>query len=351
MGNPKHDPEFLLGDLLKHVSRSFYLTLRVLPDGLRVPIGLAYLLARAADTIADTELVSPGQRLEHLLAFRDQVNGELDAAKLRAIEAALTSQQRDSHERVLLQSLEPALAILPQLSERDRTEVRAVVTTLTQGMEFDLRTFPLETSGQIAALKNMEELDQYIYLVAGCVGEFWTKMTVAHTPALSKWDVAEMSTCGIRFGKALQLTNVLRDCPNDLRIGRCYLPRDMLAAAGLTPEELLKPESAVRARPVLCDLLRVALGHYREAARYTLAIPRRCGRLRLACLWPVLIGLATLRKQVENKDWLDPQKVSKVSRGYVKRTLALSLPAVGSNTLVRTWMEKMIEDMESKCNA
>jgi len=81
----------------------------------------------------------------------------------------------------------------------------------------------------------MEALDRYIYLVAGCVGEFWTRITVAHTPALRGWDVAEMSACGVRFGKALQLTNVLRDCPRDLRIGRCYFPRDLLAQAGLRP--------------------------------------------------------------------------------------------------------------------
>ena len=66
---------FLLGPLLKGVSRSFYLTLRVLPAGMRDPIGLAYLLARAADTIADTSLIAPARRLELLLSLRDQVNG------------------------------------------------------------------------------------------------------------------------------------------------------------------------------------------------------------------------------------------------------------------------------------
>jgi len=44
-------------DLLKATSRSFYLTLRVLPAAVRSQIGLAYLLARTTDTIADTELV------------------------------------------------------------------------------------------------------------------------------------------------------------------------------------------------------------------------------------------------------------------------------------------------------
>ena len=73
MPNPTR--AFLLGPLLKGVSRSFYLTLRVLPVGMRDPIGLAYLLARAADTIADTSLISPEQRLAMLLSLRDQING------------------------------------------------------------------------------------------------------------------------------------------------------------------------------------------------------------------------------------------------------------------------------------
>ena len=46
-----------LNQLLKQTSRSFYLTLRVLPGAIRPQIGLAYLLARTTDTIADTELV------------------------------------------------------------------------------------------------------------------------------------------------------------------------------------------------------------------------------------------------------------------------------------------------------
>jgi farnesyl-diphosphate farnesyltransferase len=67
---PADSRTVLLGPLLKGVSRSFYLTLRVLPAGMRDPVGLAYLLARAADTIADTALLSPEKRLEFLLAFR-----------------------------------------------------------------------------------------------------------------------------------------------------------------------------------------------------------------------------------------------------------------------------------------
>jgi farnesyl-diphosphate farnesyltransferase len=137
-------------------------------------------------------------------------------------------------------------------------------------MEMDLRTFPPENSGQIIALKNNDELEHYTYLVAGCVGQFWTRLTRAYTPALKEWDETEMGRLGIGFGKALQYTNVLRDCPRDLRIGRCYLPLDLLAAEQLSPEQLLdcklfcnsdKPEMALKIRRIQHRLLRQALLH------------------------------------------------------------------------------------------
>jgi farnesyl-diphosphate farnesyltransferase len=342
----------LLGSLLENVSRSFYLTLRVLPEGVRDPIGLAYLLARAADTIADTELVEPARRLDFLLAFREQVNSDhLNEARVRSIESALTAHQKDKDERVLLQSLVPALRLLKEMPPKDLAEVRAVVTTLTRGMEMDLVQFPPENAGQLGSLKTQDELETYTYFVAGCVGEFWTKMTVAHTRALKTWDVREMSECGIRFGKALQYTNILRDVPKDLRIGRCYLPKDLLAAHGLTPNDLIDATNGERAKPVLFTLLRIALEHYHEALRYTLAIPLQLGRLRLACLWPILIGLPTLSKTARNPQWLEPGKASKVSRGFVKRTVALSFPVVGSDYLVRAWMESHMRDVERALNA
>lgn len=344
----KTDRQYLLGELLKNVSRSFYLTMRVLPEGMRDPVGLGYLLARAADTIADTELVPPARRLELLLGFREQVNHGADAAKLAEIRGALTTQQINRHERTLLESLEPALAILAELDALDRMEVRTVVTTLTKGMELDLLTFPDETSGQLAALKTHAELENYTYFVAGCVGDFWTRMTAAHTAAFSGCDIPDLCACGIRFGKALQYTNVLRDVPKDLRIGRCYFPSDTLAAAGLEPRDLLGATNSTRARPVLMELLGFALDHYREALRYTLTIPPSYGRLRLACLWPILIGLETLKQLADNAMWLDPDRKTKVTRKQVYRMMGISLPAVGSDTLVTAWVERLIADVDRR---
>nr|WKF59497.1 Presqualene diphosphate synthase [Paraburkholderia busanensis] len=340
---------FLLGPLLKGVSRSFYLTLRVLPTGMRAPIGLAYLLARAADTIADTSLISPEQRLELLLALRAHVNGATDdGTLLRRLTAEVAGQQTQSDEKVLLESLGPALDVLSQLGESDRKAVRGIVTTLSEGMEFDLRTFPDERSGQIAALGNEDDLDRYTYLVAGCVGEFWTTMTYAHMPGTLKERPDTMTGRGVRFGKALQMTNVLRDCGKDLRIGRCYLPQTLLDRHGLGARDLLLPANSLRARPLMVELLRKSLDHFRAALDYTLAIPGWSVRLRLACLWPILIGLDTLLLLAQNDAWLDPQKVSKVRRNHVYRIIGESFMMVASNAMVRKAVEKRIAQIEAR---
>src|ERR1019366_7770231 len=65
--------------LLKATSRSFYLTLRVLPARVRPQIGLAYLPAPTTDTIADTEIVPLAQRLDTLQELRDRISGRTSA--------------------------------------------------------------------------------------------------------------------------------------------------------------------------------------------------------------------------------------------------------------------------------
>ncbi|QGZ64428.1 phytoene/squalene synthase family protein [Paraburkholderia acidisoli] len=344
---------FLLGPLLKGVSRSFYLTMRVLPAGMRDPVGEAYLLARAADTIADTALIPPERRLALLLALRERIDGTTtDNRALAHLAGEVAGQQTHSDEKLLLESLDGALDILAQLDEGDRAAVRGVVATLTEGMEFDLRTFPDEQSGEVKALETRDDLDRYTYLVAGCVGEFWTQMTYRHVPgALAPSLEATLCARGVRFGKALQLVNVLRDCGKDLRIGRCYLPVSMLGELGLDARALMQPGASLRAQPVMFDLVRVALEHFRAAIDYTFALPRLSLRLRLACLWPILIGLETLDRLVANEDWLDPAKTSKVTRHDVYRILACSTVLAPSNALLNRWFTRLIDGIESKMHA
>lgn len=328
----RHIPDGLRR-ILKQVSRSFSLTLAVLPASLREPMGLAYLLARAADTIADTRILPRADRLHHLDVFRQEL--DLPAAsRLPEIAKALTGPQRIPAERELLRRLPECFALFRGLPDADRRRIRGLLLTLTHGMQNDLRTFPGESEGRLVALETRADLERYTYFAAGCVGEFWTDMVAARCPALRGWDLAAMRRRGMRFGQGLQMTNVLRDLAHDLRIGRCYLPRRDLAAIGLAPEDLLGSEALERLRPLLRELLAVALAYYAEGWAYTLAIPPREIRLRLACAWPLLIGLSTLDEIRRDPHLLDPRVTVKISRPAVYGILLRSAASVWSDGLL-----------------
>ncbi len=311
----------LLGPLLRDVSRSFYLTLRVLPGSIRPQIGLAYLLARATDTIADTELVALDQRLAALEALRDRILGTRSAP---LDFGELARCQGSPAERTLLERAEACVALLAALDPADRQRVREVLRIITSGQELDLRRFAGAAAANITALRTEPELDDYTYRVAGCVGEFWTRMCRAHVFPRAPLDEPRLLAEGVRFGKGLQLVNVLRDVPADLRHGRCYLPAELLLAAGLKPQDLLQPEKEPRLRPVYDRLLDQAESHLAAGWNYTRTLPYGCVRVRLACAWPILIGLDTIAL-LRRQRVLDPRHRLKIDRWRVKRLLVRSL--------------------------
>jgi farnesyl-diphosphate farnesyltransferase len=321
----------LTAALLKRVSRSFYLSVAVLPKAVRPTIGLAYLFARAADTIADTRVIERQSRITYLEALRAELDArEPDAKRIAAIARAAAGPQTLTAERTLLERLPDCFTAYRALEPADRERVRRVLSTIIEGQTQDLRIFPGEDEGKLAALETRQDLYRYTYLVAGCVGEFWTEVHAAHRPRLRHWDLPRMRQLGIRFGQGLQMTNILRDLPRDLRIGRCYLPRQELARLGLEPRDLLDPACGPAVRPLLVDLLNVALDHYEAGWQYTFAIPKSETRMRLACAWPLLIGLRTLDLLARTPNWLDPAVTLKVPRVHVYGLMAHSLATVWS---------------------
>jgi farnesyl-diphosphate farnesyltransferase len=305
----------LIGPLLRNVSRSFYLTLRVLPRDIRPQISLAYLLARATDTIADTKAVPRAKRVVALQ--------ELQNLSHVPDLGAIAEHQTSAAEARLLERLEDCVIALEQFDEADDRRIQALLKIIISGQIFDLQRFPGETDKEVVALSDDGELDRYTYMVAGCVGEFWTKMCIAHLPTLRAWNANEMCQLGVRFGKGLQLVNVLRDIPKDLRIGRCYLPVS-------EPQALLDPRNFDAVRKLYTRWLDAAVEHLDAGWQYTMRIPRPQTRLRLACVWPIWIGLMTIaRLRAQNP--LDPTRRVKISRGEVYGVMAHSLLACRSD--------------------
>ena len=187
-----------------------------------------------------------------------------------------------------------------EISAADRQLVRDVLVTITSGQELDLQRFgqselpATAVPPAIIALQTDAELDDYTYRVAGCVGEFWTKICRAHLFPNARLDEAQLIADGIRFGQGLQLVNILRDLPADLKNGRCYLPAERLGPAGLTPETLLTPANETVFLPLYRSYLDRAEAHLTAGWRYINTLPYGQFRVRLGCAWPVLIGLRTL---------------------------------------------------------
>ncbi|MGZ8940192.1 MAG: phytoene/squalene synthase family protein, partial [Limisphaerales bacterium] len=294
---------------------------RLLPGSIRPQIGLAYLLARATDTIADTGAISVEKRLEILRNLKAQIargsTERFDVGEIRA-------EQSSEAERILLERIPAALNLLAALQPDDRQRVQHVLQIITSGQELDLQRFGPATQARIVALQTAAELDDYTYRVAGCVGEFWTQICVAHLAPKPRLPLDELLEKGVRFGKGLQLVNILRDLPADLRLGRCYLPSDRLTALHLRPEDLLDPANQERVRPAYDEQLGNAQDHLKAAWSYVLALPRSWVRVRLACALPVLIGVKTLNK-LRATNVLNPDTKIKVSRADVKRILRMTV--------------------------
>ena len=308
--------------LLEETSRSFFLTLRILPTSIRKQVGLLYLLARVADTIADSKTGQVDLLLEALESWD---NATSEDEKIMSDISYLATLQSNPAEEKLLRNLEIPLNAFKTISNNDRIHMRRCLKIIIGGQTLDLKRFgPANDSDDVSSLESKEELDDYAYRVAGSVGEFWTSMTLAHLVSVDGPTSEQMFELGIRFGKALQMINILRDIPEDLAFGRCYIPLEQLKEINLEPIELRNSSNYEIFNPVYQSLLDITQGHLEAAEQYILMLPKRQIRLRIACLLPVLIGQKTVNL-LRTSNVLDASERVKVPRKTVKRLMIRSI--------------------------
>ena len=312
--------------LLEGTSRSFYITLKRLPRSVKGQIGLLYLLARISDTIADS---SKGER-EYLLGLLSDYNERAQGRSRRLPDfTELSEFQENPAEAALLIGAYGPIGLLDKSSEIDKELIRRCLGIIISGQERDLMRFSGKENGVISSLENYDEMDDYAYRVAGSVGEFWTEMCLRHAFRVGDREKEEMMEAGVRFGKALQMINILRDIPEDLGIGRCYIPSDDLNNVGLTPEDLLEKANMDSFRPLMDIYIQRAEEHLMEAVKYIQMLPHRQYRLRGACMIPVIIGKRTL-ELLKTENVLDGEKRIKISRKEIRgiiRKVLISIPS------------------------
>lgn len=257
-------------ELLKAVSRTFYLSMRLLPQEMRPAVSLGYLIARASDSVADTSGAAPEQRLAVLQLMARAVAGEADAEEteslLTRLDGVMARAQQNPAEFRLLRFFGDFLTALYALPQQERALLQRVLATIIEGQCWDLTAF--RTADTVAS---DEETRRYTYRVAGCVGEFWTSL--GYTVLADRFaDPAKqdiMTRTAVRYGQGLQLVNILRDMEEDAARGRRYLCSD--------PQLWLS-----RAERYLND----GVDYSRRLRSF---------RLRFSSVLPALLGLKTLR--------------------------------------------------------
>lgn len=256
--------------LLKAVSRSFYLSMVWLPPAMRRGIALGYMLARATDSVADTSTAEAGHRVEVLRQMGRAIAGELPPDELEdlleSLRGKMAAAQMKLSESILLCRFGECLEQLQQVSPEEQFLLRRVLAIIVQGQLWDLTYFSDRKS-----VESDSDTRQYTYMVAGCVGEFWTDLGLATMgSAFCPPDRREiMVQAGIRYGQGLQLVNILRDSAEDAARGRAYL----------------------------CSDARIWLNRAWRYLEDGLDYARRLGsfRLRLTAMLPALLGIKTLR--------------------------------------------------------
>jgi len=307
------------------------MSIRLLPKALREPVAVAYLLARTSDTIADGSAVDVEKRIELLDRFARSIAGKEEAmgddlAQLRG------SPGKTDGENALLGSADKILQSLQNLSPEDQRDIRELLTIITRGQREDLTRW----HGQLTALANAEELRKYTYLVAGCVGEFWTRVCFRKVQSFTARMEADMLELGRKYGRGLQLVNILRDAGSDLRAGRCYFPEEELRVANLSPDDLLNAPAEFL--PIYQRWIAEARAGLDAGLEYSIAI--NPPRVRVATVLPSMIGVRTL-SLIEESGLEALRTRVKVPRSEVRGMIASITITLASQSRLRRARAKL----------
>jgi farnesyl-diphosphate farnesyltransferase len=209
-----------LEELLEKTSRTFALSIPVLPEPTRREVMISYLLFRIADTFEDASHWDPAKRIEALSEFRALLR-DYSRPEAERLSAEWVASGISAHAgyRELMSDVPFVLESFFGLSGPAVESVRAHVERSAEGMA----GYVGRTNDGNLVLTDLEDLKTYCYFVAGIVGEMLTELFLLDRPTLSSI-AGFLRGRAASFGEALQLVNILKDSAGDAAEGRTYLP-------------------------------------------------------------------------------------------------------------------------------
>ena len=313
--------------LLQGVSRTFALTIPVLPVGLREPVSNGYLLCRIIDTIEDDPALNLQQKSKFSSQFNRVVTGEEPAEKFASELAKILSDVTTPAENELIQLTPAVIGITHSFNKQQREALSTCVQIMAEGM------LHFQEKDSSAGLADMAEMEHYCYVVAGVVGEMLTKLFCDYSPdiAINKQKMMDLSK---HFGQGLQMTNILKDIWDDKERGACWLPQSIFDDQGFDLKNLTPGQQSIEFERGLERLIAIAQNQLSDALQYTVLIPRNETGIRNFCLWALGMAVLTIRKLNKHKDFSDGKQV-KITRRSVKMTVLTSRIAASHDQLLQ----------------
>ena len=313
--------------ILPGVSRTFAITIPVLPDSLAVVVANAYLLCRLADTIEDDSLLDQKQKSNFHRLLILVVEGNYDANIFASKLSPLLSLDALPDERDLVENTARIVRVTHSFSVREQAALVRCIRVMCSGMpEF-------QRNKSLSGLVDLGQLQQYCYVVAGVVGEMLTELFCVYCSELEE-KREKMMELAVSFGQALQMTNILKDMWDDRRLGTCWLPRSVFSKSRVELEKLDQFRDTQVFREGMEELIGIAYRHMQEGLEYTCQIPIKEVGMRRFCSWALGLAVLTLRKIHANPSYTSGEQV-KISRKAVKATVFTTNLFLGNNRVLR----------------
>ena len=311
-------------EILPAVSRTFALSIRVLPGDLGRAVLAAYLLCRIADTLED-EPVLPAPSKAALL---DELARCFDnPASADAFPSLVETLSGDAAHVRLTRNSDLVFVLYRSLPAATRVHVRRWVGEMIAGMRKFVLLYP-----HGIRIQSLDEYKEYCYYVAGTVGYLLTDLWHEHAPSIGDRQYEVLREKCRAFAEALQTVNILKDVATDAeQENSIYIPEDLLRAHGSSHATILAPERLLGTREALATLVQLAWHDLEGARSYLLLIPRRAVPIRLFCVLPLLFAYATLRDLTRTPQALAHREVVKISRREVKSLTLIGFLVILSN--------------------
>jgi len=332
-GITKQEANDFCREILPAVSRTFALSIRLLPGELGSAVRCAYLICRIADTLED----EPNMPAESKAALLDLLAACFkDARSVAAFADAAALITGDPAHVRLVRNSDLVFAAFRVLPERTREIVQHWAREMIAGMRKFVLAYP-----HGVRIQSLDEYKEYCYYVAGTVGYLLTDLWHEHSPSIGAQRYALLRTRCRAFAEALQTVNILKDVARDAEHeNSIYIPEQLLREHGSAHETILAPDRARETREALGVMTELAWRDLDQAKAYLLSIPRRAVSIRLFCALPLLFAYATLRDLTRSSDAPGHRSVVKISRSEVKSLTLLSVVGVLSNRAMARLVER-----------